>query len=239
MAIELLEELDGKLATVKVSGKLTKQDYERFVPEIETLIEKNGKIDLLLIMHEFHGWDAVSLWEDIKFDLKHFGDIRRLAVVGESKWEKWMASFCKPFTKAHIKYFEQEQVALARLWVQLKDERTALVIPHSKPAAFGIYTTRAGVEKAVEQLKSGGYTTHEISVLLPQKSEPPHVSDNKSVEAAGMGAGIGAIAGGVLGWVLGFGGIDRMDFLASILAIVGSIALLGVYHQMRKPKVSV
>jgi len=30
-------------------------------------------------MTGFHGWDAGALWEDIKFDIKHFGDIERLA----------------------------------------------------------------------------------------------------------------------------------------------------------------
>ncbi len=36
------------------------------------------------------------MWEDIKFDMKHFADIERLAIVGESKWEKGMAVFRRP-----------------------------------------------------------------------------------------------------------------------------------------------
>ena len=55
-----------------------------------------------------------DLWQDIKFDVKHFGDIERLAMVGEKKWEQWMATFCKPFTTATVKYFPQGQSAEAQ-----------------------------------------------------------------------------------------------------------------------------
>ena len=39
-------------------------------------------------MTGLHGWDAGALWEDIKFDIKHFADIERLAMVGEKKWHR-------------------------------------------------------------------------------------------------------------------------------------------------------
>jgi hypothetical protein len=59
-----------------------------------------------------------ALWEDIKFDVKHFADIERLALVGESKWEAGMAVFCKPFTTAKIKYFDESKAAEAQEWIR-------------------------------------------------------------------------------------------------------------------------
>jgi hypothetical protein len=38
-------------------------------------------------------------------------------MVGESKWEKGMAAFCKPFTKATIRYFDSKQIDEARKWI--------------------------------------------------------------------------------------------------------------------------
>lgn len=67
---------------------------------MERLVKQHGKIRMLVEMHDFHGWTAGALWEDVKFDAKHFHDIERLALVGETKWEKGMAVFCKPFTTA-------------------------------------------------------------------------------------------------------------------------------------------
>ena len=72
---------------------------------------------MLFDMTEFHGWDAGALWEDIKFDIKHFADIERLAMVGEKKWQQGMAIFCKPFTRATIRYFDHATVAEARKWL--------------------------------------------------------------------------------------------------------------------------
>src|SRR5947209_3637656 len=98
MSVELHEEAAGKVLAVTPTGKLTTADYERFVPEVERLIKQHGKLPLLVRMHDFHGWEAGALWQDLKFDRKHFADIERLALVGESKWESGMAAFCKPFT---------------------------------------------------------------------------------------------------------------------------------------------
>jgi len=118
MPVVITELVAGKVVEVKISGKLHKEDYEHFVPLFERLIAQHGKLRLLVEMHEFHGWDVSALWQDIKFDLKHFKDIERLALVGESKWEKGMATFCKPFTSATIRYFDVAQASAARAWVE-------------------------------------------------------------------------------------------------------------------------
>lgn len=118
MTVELQECKEGKVLIVPVSGRLEKEDYERFVPEMERLIEQHGKIRLLLETHDFHGWDAGALWEDLKFDAKHFNDIERLAIVGEKRWEKGMAIFCKPFTTAKVRYFDKSKRDEALAWVQ-------------------------------------------------------------------------------------------------------------------------
>ena len=120
MSLELKETETNNILEVRVSGKLTKPDYEKFVPHTEGLIKEHGKIRILFQMHDFHGWDAGAMWEDTKFDFKHFRDIERLAIVGETRWEKGMATFCKPFTTAKIKYFDVKDVDQARAWIAEK-----------------------------------------------------------------------------------------------------------------------
>src|ERR1041384_4679067 len=118
MALTIQEEPSGNLITVTVSGKLVKEDYARFVPQIEALIQRVGKLRILLVMKDFHGWDLGAVWEDIKFDVRHFSDIEKLAMVGDAKWERWMAGFCKPFTTAEIRYFDESQQDAAREWLE-------------------------------------------------------------------------------------------------------------------------
>ena len=117
MPIQLNEESGGKVLAVHVSGKLAAADYERFVPEFERLVRLHGKLNVLFDMTGFHGWTAGALWADTTFALHHFHDIERLAVVGEKKWQEGMATFCKPFTKATVRYFDHAEAASARAWL--------------------------------------------------------------------------------------------------------------------------
>ncbi len=119
MAIELKHDAGSEVLTVSITGKLEASDYLTLGPMVEELIRQDSKVDILLILHDFHGWTAGALWEDIKFDAKHFRDIGKLAMVGETKWEKGMATFCKPFTTAKVQYFPVEEMAAARAWIGL------------------------------------------------------------------------------------------------------------------------
>lgn len=116
--VTLIETNDGKMLEVQLRGKLGKHDYEQLVPVVERLVKKHGKIRLLVEMHDFHGWTASALWQDIKFDAKHFNDIERVAMVGESAWQHGMALFCKPFTGAKIQYFDRTAMDQARAWLE-------------------------------------------------------------------------------------------------------------------------
>lgn len=116
MAVEVTEADDG-FVEVAVRGNLTREDYDHFVPVLERKMQ-HGKVKILFSMHNFTGWDLGAVWEDIKFDVKHFGDIERLAMVGEKRWEEGMAWFCKPFTTAKVAYFDQGQIDTARSWLR-------------------------------------------------------------------------------------------------------------------------
>ncbi|MBE0626959.1 MAG: STAS/SEC14 domain-containing protein [Burkholderiales bacterium] len=117
MPIRLDEEGGGKMLVVHVSGTLVKEDYAHFVPEFERLLREHGKLRLLFDMTGLQGWEAGAAWEDLKFGVKHFADIERLAMVGDKKWQQGMAMFCKPFTKAAVRYFDHADAAGARKWL--------------------------------------------------------------------------------------------------------------------------
>jgi hypothetical protein len=117
MPIRLNEENGGKILVVHVSGKLTKADYDDFVPEVDRLIRQRGKLRILFDMAGFHGWELGAAWEDFKFGIEHFADIERLALVGEKRWQEGMATFCKPFTKAEVRFFDHTASVEARNWL--------------------------------------------------------------------------------------------------------------------------
>lgn len=118
--IQLEKSPVGNIVTLKFKGKVSKADYEDFVPQIEFLMKGDVKIRLLVELHDFEGWTAGAMWEDTKFAARHFNDIERLAVVGEARWERGMTTFIKPFTMAAVKYFDLQDIDQARRWIREK-----------------------------------------------------------------------------------------------------------------------
>jgi hypothetical protein len=116
--IETLPSPSDKVLAFKLSGKLHDEDYKTFVPAVDKAIAEDGKVRMLAQFHDFHGWDAHALWDDTKFAMTHCTKIERIALVGEKTWEKWMATVCKPFTMAKVKYFDVGQIDDAWKWLQ-------------------------------------------------------------------------------------------------------------------------
>lgn len=114
--LELSGDTATRLLEVHLTGKLSAADYHQLEPVVDELIRDVGKIRILFVMRDFHGWDMGAVWEDIKFATKHCRDIERVAMVGEKTWEKWMATVCKPFTMSTIRYFDASEEAAARAW---------------------------------------------------------------------------------------------------------------------------
>ena len=115
--IEVLPTASDQILAFKMSGTLHDNDYARFVPAIDAAVARYGKVRLLAQFHDFEGWDAKALWADIKFSTTHCTKIDRIALVGEKKWEKWMATVCKPFTMAKIEYFDAARIDDAKKWL--------------------------------------------------------------------------------------------------------------------------
>ena len=88
--IERLSRSSGAVLGFKLSGTLHDQDYRTFVPAIDEAIAGQGKVRILAWFHDFHGWDAKALWDDIKFSTTHCTKVDRIALVGDRAWEKWM-----------------------------------------------------------------------------------------------------------------------------------------------------
>ena len=116
--IETIETDSPKVVGLKLRGKLHDDDYKQLVPKMETILTAEGKVRLFVEFEDFHGWDFHAAWDELRFGLKHYSDFERIAMVGDRKWEKWMAGFCKPFTKATVRYFDKSEVEAAWQWLQ-------------------------------------------------------------------------------------------------------------------------
>jgi hypothetical protein len=85
-----------------------------------------------------------------------------------------------------------------------------IIMAGKNTAVFGIYTTRASVDRAVDTLKAENFRNTDISVLFPENEgskDFAHEKNTKAPEGAATGAGAGAVVGGGLGWLAGIGAL--------------------------------
>lgn len=112
----ILPETEGDFVALELSDKLTEMDFQVITPELQAQIEEYHKIALFVEMKDFHGWTGSAFWADTKFDLKHHNDFSRIAMVGDKKWEEWMARLSKPFTSAMVRYYDVSERDMAMRW---------------------------------------------------------------------------------------------------------------------------
>jgi hypothetical protein len=137
--IQTIETGLPKVLGVQLSGKLHDEDYKHFTPLVESMLTGEGKVRVFVQFEDFHGWDMHAAWDDFQFGLKHYSDFERIAMVGDRRWEKWMAGICKPFTKAKVRFFEKADIEAA--WEWLREEE-----PHVEEKADARVATPSDVE---------------------------------------------------------------------------------------------
>jgi hypothetical protein len=100
-------------------------------------------------------------------------------------------------------------------------------------AVFGIYSTPAAAENAVDNLLSLGFSNSDISVLLPDDDSTrafAHEKSTKAPEGTATGVTTGGVIGGTLGLLAGIGvlAIPGVGPLIAAGPIMGALAGLGV-----------
>jgi hypothetical protein len=100
-------------------------------------------------------------------------------------------------------------------------------------AVFGIYQTVNQAEAAVDRISAAGFSSNDISVLLPDSrssKEFAHEKNTKAPEGTTTGVTAGGIVGGALGLLAGIG-VLAIPGLGPFIAagpIMGALAGLGV-----------
>ena len=100
-------------------------------------------------------------------------------------------------------------------------------------AAFGIFSSRASAEAAVDMLTKAGFSNQDVSVLMADKQgshEFAAEKNTKAPEGAATGAGLGGGVGGALGLLAGIGAlaIPGVGPLIAAGPIMGALAGLGI-----------
>ena len=115
--IQLLPSPKENIVVLKVNGKLTKADYDHVVPILETKIKQFGKIKAYVEIENLEIPSLQALWEDIKFDVKHYTHFSHLAAVSEPEWLAAIAKLAAPLVPAEIRVFKRQERDDAMNWL--------------------------------------------------------------------------------------------------------------------------
>ena len=102
---------------IKAVGKLTHADYEIINPLVDAAL--NGitqpEVDVLIDGTELEGWELRAAWDDFKFGLKHNNEFKKIAIYGNKNWQEITAKVGSWFISGEIKYFDDNEKAIAWL----------------------------------------------------------------------------------------------------------------------------
>jgi hypothetical protein len=110
-----IERIDSDFfLTLKLSGKLTHEDYEKITPMLDSaLIEvKQPHIRALIDLTELEGWELKAAWDDFKLGVKHGTQFVKIAIYGNKNWQEMAAKIGSWFVSGDAKYFDNEAAAL-------------------------------------------------------------------------------------------------------------------------------
>jgi len=117
MSCEIVGEDNGVL-TVKITGKLKQSELSELQKKAFDIISPLGKAGVLIVATDFHGWDKSCDWGDLERQFALDPLIRKMAIVGDQKWESLTLLFtAKGLRRFPIEYFEPADILKAVSWV--------------------------------------------------------------------------------------------------------------------------
>lgn len=147
MGIRKLDHEHMSVFGFAITGKLTTEEIEGFLTEMEQAVtQSNKKLRLLIDVSDMYGADIRSEWDVFEFLKKHIKDIEYIAIVGSHSWTKVMSSILVEsiFVEAETRYFKSDEIEYA--WEWLTKAAHPLHIPvrrviHSDKGLFTKYSS--------------------------------------------------------------------------------------------------
>ena len=114
--IEILRN-DQDTVHFKIRGTIEGEDYKKIVPILEEKIDNFGGFNLVGDIDEVTGITASGIWEDLKFDVKHFRSTKKMAIIS-GKDKIWLGPLSEPFVSQEVKVFRPHSGAEAWEWAR-------------------------------------------------------------------------------------------------------------------------
>ena len=111
--------VDNGTITVRVSARLTQAELAAVQKEASQIIERLGRVRILVLAEHFQGWEKGGQWNDFSFQEAHDQHIERMAIVGDEQWRDLALLFASQGLRSFpIEFFPPQRLAEARAWLR-------------------------------------------------------------------------------------------------------------------------
>lgn len=103
----------------EIVGHIGATDMENLYGLLEGAYEVHDKIDVLVILHDYQGfdWQAAVKEQSMLGKTHALKHIRKYAVVGGPQWMSSMIALFRPFFSMEMKHFAAEESEAAWQWL--------------------------------------------------------------------------------------------------------------------------
>src|SRR4051812_34905953 len=110
---------ENDICVLRLSGLLKQSEFGAGQTSMAGTIEAGAKPRLLTILEDFKGWERGTDWNDLDFMLSHGGEIAKIAIVADPRWETQALAFAGAgVRRVPVKFFPPDELTQARIWLQ-------------------------------------------------------------------------------------------------------------------------
>lgn len=117
--IEQLEGFTDDILAIRISGKVTVDDYrDRLIPAALDKMARHKSLKIYCeIGEDFASYTAGAAWEDLKMGINHWGDFGKAAIVTDSGGIRTAVTLFAPFFHHPIHLYSNAQAAAGKSWI--------------------------------------------------------------------------------------------------------------------------
>ena len=117
MPIEIEDE-PNDICVLRIRGVLKQSEFAVKQSALADKIDVGAKPRILAIVENFEGFERGADWNDLDFMISHGGEIAKIAIVAEPRWEVQALAFAGAgVRRAPVRFFPPDELSAARAWL--------------------------------------------------------------------------------------------------------------------------
>lgn len=104
-----------------LTGKINPQEFTVLDTEFTKFTQEGKPLNLYIELTGFEGYSNISaMWDDFKIGLKHYSDLKKVAIVNQGEWMDFIVKIGDIFTPGiNMEHFDVNDKEKAKVWLNI------------------------------------------------------------------------------------------------------------------------